>query len=126
MKIILQWVLFLPAAALAAAIASMAVQLAGYMTMGRYDADPHNLFVTLSQGAVMGIVFVAVGRHVAPLHRPWVPWMLAALTAVFVGLIMVPAYGAGKWIDLASSFLMVTTAFATAWRLAQQVPKSQN
>lgn len=125
MKIILRWVLFLPAATLAAAIASMAVQLAGYMTMGRYDADPHNLFVTLSQGAVMGIVFVAVGCHVAPMHRPWVPWVLAALTAVSVGLMVVPAYGAGKWIDLASSFLMMATAFVTAWRLAQQAPESQ-
>ncbi len=116
---ILRWVLFIPIASLAAALASVVFIGASRYTLGRYEADFSGLFTTLMAGVVVGVVFVAVGGWLAPSKKQWVGWLLAGLTACFFGMVLLPAINAGRFLDLASTALATIAAFVTALQLSK-------
>ena len=71
----LRWIVFLPAAFLAAGLAGLLMKFVGGFFISEY------IGLTLS-GASSGIVFICVGLYVAPKRNDLIKWLLTAIFAL--------------------------------------------
>lgn len=87
-KIIARWILFIPAAFAAGALAVAAYQLVNRLSGFLHGFDPasplHKAWLIGFSGAIMGAAFVYVGAKVAPLYKKQVASWLAGLGILFI------------------------------------------
>ena len=93
---IFRWILFLPAAVIAAWLAWFAVSIGNKLTMGSQGIEATSflprLFIEFISHAAMGAAFVFAGGKVAPTHHKNVTYGLSALALVAGGFILFPAF----------------------------------
>lgn len=93
--LVLRWIGFLPAAAVAASVAWIAVGILGRIGLSYAGVESGSFidqlyFATTGHG-IMGGVFVLVGTKVAPAHRIVVAYVLAGLSLLLCGFALFPA-----------------------------------
>jgi len=118
---ILRWILFLPAACIAALLAWFAVSLGNRITMGRYidpDSFLSRVFIEWISHAAMGAAFVYIGAKVAPDHRTIVAYALSCLSLVGAGFLLFPAFLLADYWAVWSGFWLITGVGATAYSVS--------
>lgn len=92
-KVLLRWIVLLPAALLAAVLAGFLVSLADWLfdvlTRDEFDSD---VLVTGMTYAAMGCAFVGTGVTVAPSHRRVIAYVIAGLGFLLGGLFILSSF----------------------------------
>src|SRR5690242_17135622 len=87
-KIIARWMLFIPAAFTAGALAASAYQLVNRLGGFLHGFDPtsplHKAWLVGFSGVIAGAAFVYVGARVASLYKKQVAFCLAGLGILFI------------------------------------------
>ena len=118
-KVVLRWIVFLPAAFLAAWIAWLVIGIANRLTMFTQGIDPDSFltraFIEFISNAVMGVAFVYIGAKVAPNHHKIVAYALAGFGLVATGFMMFPAFMIDNYWAVWAGASLITGVGATAY-----------
>jgi len=92
---VLRWIAVLPASALAAWVAWIAVTIGNRIFSGAQGIDTGSFLfragVEFIASAAMGSAFVYVGAYVAPSHKKHAAYALAGIGFVVIGFLLFPA-----------------------------------
>lgn len=116
---VLCWVAALPAAATAAWLAWIVINVLGRFSLGSVGVTPNNFlgkayFVTAGHLA-MGAVFVYIGAKVAPSYQVIVAFVFGALGIVVSGFLLFPAVMVKDWWAIWAAVCVTIGAGAVVW-----------
>ena len=98
---VLRWVGFLPAAALAAWLAWIVVNILGRFSLGYTGVAPEDFlgkfYFNTAGHAAMGGAFVYVGAKIAPSYKVIVAFVLGGLGIIVAGFLLFPAVMVRDW-----------------------------
>lgn len=93
--LVIRWLGFLPAAAVAASVAWVVINILGRFGLSYAGVESGSfidqLYFTTAGHGIMGGMFVLAGTKVAPAHRIVVAYVLAGLSLLLCGFALFPA-----------------------------------
>lgn len=114
---VLRWIVLLPLALAGALLAMFLCLKLNQFSFGAMGVADGRYFTVVSAGVVTGAAFVYLGTLIAPSGGRWIPWLLAVLCVLYLGMGIVPLARAGRWLDLVTSAALAVSGLATAWVL---------